>query len=107
MMPQLTLENICCYETTDGPGDDEVYITVRGHKIWGPSDMGSDSRKTIDKTVKFEKHLEVEVWEADSWTSDDDFIGKFIVYENQSGKGEFESHLYGDGSHYLVNYKVH
>jgi hypothetical protein len=104
-MSQLILENIQCYETTDGPGDDEVYITVRGKSIWS-ADMGTDEKKPIGKTVNFEKHLEIQIWEEDSWPSNDDFIGKFFVYDGQSGGGEQSAHLYGDGSHYEVYYRV-
>ena len=104
-MPQLILENIQCYETTDGPGEDEAYITIRGKNIWS-ADMNTDDKKPINKTVNFERHIEVQLWEEDSWPSNDDFIGRFTVYDGQQGRGEQNIHLYGDGGHYEIYYKV-
>ena len=88
----MKLDTILCNEVTSAivGGDDDVYITVNGRRVWGIVSMAKGQSQPINYEVS--EGDKVQVWEYDSGSSDDE-IGTFYV-----SAGKFT--LTGDGSNY-------
>lgn len=110
-MPTLKLESLVCNTTEDYTGDDEIYISVKGKQVWGPTDMNTSppghKTKSIDKEVKFTKKVRIDLWDEDTgWGDDDDHLGRTYAYAEDAGKGELEYVFRGCGSNYRLTYQV-
>ncbi|MFF3884310.1 hypothetical protein [Streptomyces sp. NPDC001914] len=105
-MATLTLNKIFCYNTTSGPGDDDVYIKVDGVRVWGEVEMGDADGEDIGESKDFRNKVKVTVYEGDDAPSPDDFLGGFWAHQSQAGSGEQAETLNGDGSHYDIFYEV-
>lgn len=62
-------------------GRDDLYIKINGQKIWPGGKyehISSQEEKTINYTTDFNGDIKIELWEHDSWSSDDG-IGYLVV----------------------------
>lgn len=52
-MPRLVITKLTCNETTDGPGDDNVFINVNGVRVWGVVEMDSGTTVSPMSSTQF------------------------------------------------------
>lgn len=107
-MPKLKLLELRCTESEDSGGD-EAYITVEGKKVWSTENIedGESVSLRAVKAVEFSGEVTVALWDEDKGLFDsDDSLGEFIVSEDLVGEDEQEHNFKGDGSDYLLVYKV-
>lgn len=107
-MPKLKLLELRCNESED-TGGDEAYITVGGEKIWSTDNIESGesvSLRSVDP-VDFKGKVTVALWDEDRGLFDsDDNLGQVKISADLAGKDEQEAVFKGDGSNYLLIYKV-
>jgi hypothetical protein len=110
-MPILKIRSLTCKKTEDYMGCDEIYITVRGQKVWGPTNMNTSpadlQTKTIDVDTKFDNRVRIDLWDEDSgWGDDNDHLGRTYAYAGEVGLGEREYVFRGCGASYRMTYEV-
>jgi hypothetical protein len=104
-MPKLRLLHLKCNETTDGAGDDDVFINVNGVRVWGIVEMGEGTTAHPGSEVQFHTRAVIDVWEYDSG-SDNDLIGETTATAGQVNQGEISVSMSGDDSDYVLQYEV-
>lgn len=110
-MTKICLGRLTCWETTSGPGDDDVYakIFVDGHQVsrWptsGDCEMGKGDQIDMNLILDFNRELKLEFWEADSWGSDD-YLGASKFHPGIEGEGEVEIRNSDEGNIYKLQYQ--
>jgi hypothetical protein len=121
------LEKIKCDETEDY-GNDEIFITARqdntwanpihpwGEVVWGIHEMNEDSSKEelpIDKWVKFNTGVTVEVWDSDTEfgvggeLDNHDILGSFrAAASDVDPNRQYQAYMRQDDAKYTVYYRV-
>jgi len=103
---------LTCDSTEDYMGSDEIYITVNGQKVWGPTKMNESSpelkSKTINKEKSFSTRARIDLYDDDAgWGDDDpDHLGRTYAYAAQSADGEQYYTFTGCGARYRMAYLV-
>ncbi|MFD4918876.1 hypothetical protein ACFWNR_37450 [Streptomyces virginiae] len=102
-MATFQLLGLTCYETTSGPGADQVQIFFKNEVIFYDGDMKKGDEWELGDSRGFTGSEKVWVRELDA-LSDPDLIGSFFV--NAADPGEQTAVLTGDDSHYDLRYRV-
>ena len=98
----LKLDSLKCFKETPRPGSDEISVRVEGRAVWYYGDFDSGEHWAINVAGEYNKPVTVSIWEEDVWGSN--IIGEVYVTES-TPRFAFRD-LYGDGSHYRLNYGV-
>ncbi|MGR4880695.1 hypothetical protein ACIPUC_14985 [Streptomyces sp. LARHCF249] len=103
-MSYFQLVGLTCYETTDGFGADQVRIYFGFDDLmFFDNNMEEGDEWDLNQSREFTASEKVSVWESDSGSGDDE-IGSFLV--TWDNPGEHEITLSGDGSHYILRYRI-
>ena len=112
-MPKLHLLSLVCNRTEDSGGADEIYLLVRGNKVWGTQDMDTSppSQKTKDlsgvKLIPFTDNARLDLYDEDTgWLDDDDHLGTNYAYASEVNQGTKERAFTEDEASYLLSYEV-
>ena len=112
-MATLRLISLVCNATEDWSGADEIYLLVKGNKIWGPESMDTSppERKTKDlsevQSIDFAERARLDLYDEDTgFLDDDDHLGTSYAFATEAGQGTKERAFTGDGASYLLTYEV-
>lgn len=112
-MAQLRLISLVCNATEDSSGADEIYLLVKGNKVWGTKSMDTSppSKKTKNLTgvglISFTDNARFDLYDEDTgFLDDDDHLGTNYAYSTEAGQGTKERAFTGDGASYLLTYEV-
>lgn len=112
-MPKLKLISLVCEATEDYSGNDEIYLLVKGRRVWGVSDMDTSppSKKTKDLSgvalIDFTDNARLDLYDEDTgWLDDDDHLGTNYVYASEAGQGSKERAFTDEGASYRLTYEV-
>lgn len=97
----LTIKSIRCIKAgADTPSwwnDDDIYINVGSHKLWGINSMDDGYTRIVSRSLPYIGPTTISVWDDDPGR--DDLIGTITVNGFYNGPAKLVT---GSGSQYMV-----
>ncbi|MDH3683051.1 MAG: hypothetical protein OEV40_24250 [Acidimicrobiia bacterium] len=89
-MATLNIIQVRCIDRQDRVGPDKFSVYIDGRKHAGEFTIGADETLLLNTAYEFQGRADVELWEEDSGTGNDDKLGGFWAEEGEIGDGELE-----------------